>query len=44
MKNVLLTPHIAGDTHQYEERVLDILMENLGRLERGETLLQNEVA
>jgi phosphoglycerate dehydrogenase-like enzyme len=44
MKNVLLTPHIAGDTHHYEERVLDILMENLGRLERGETLLQNEVA
>jgi phosphoglycerate dehydrogenase-like enzyme len=43
MKNVLLTPHIAGDTHQYEERVLDILMENLDRLARGETRLLNEV-
>jgi phosphoglycerate dehydrogenase-like enzyme len=38
-----LTPHIAGDTHQYEERVLDILMENLERLERGEARLLNEV-
>ena len=43
MRNVLLTPHIAGDTHRYEERVLDILMENLDRLARGETRLRNEV-
>lgn len=31
--NVLLTPHNAGDTPQYYERVADILSENLRRLE-----------
>jgi phosphoglycerate dehydrogenase-like enzyme len=33
---VLVTPHNAGDTPQYYERVADILVENLGRLADGE--------
>ena len=41
--NVLITPHVAGETHRYEDNVLDILMENLDRLGRGETALVNEV-
>jgi D-2-hydroxyacid dehydrogenase (NADP+) len=41
--NVLVTPHTAGETRMYEENVLDLLMENLGRLWRGETTLKNQV-
>jgi phosphoglycerate dehydrogenase-like enzyme len=43
LPNVLITPHTAGETRRYEDNVLDILLENLGRLERGETALLNEV-
>ena len=43
MPNVLLTPHTAGETRRYEDNVIDILMDNLGRLWRGETALRNEV-
>jgi phosphoglycerate dehydrogenase-like enzyme len=43
LPNVLITPHTAGETRRYEDNVLDILMENLGRLERGETGLRNEI-
>lgn len=32
LSNVLVTPHNAGDTPQYYERVADILAGNLGRL------------
>jgi D-2-hydroxyacid dehydrogenase (NADP+) len=42
-QNVLVTPHTAGETRRYEEGVIDILMDNLERLWRGETALQNEV-
>jgi phosphoglycerate dehydrogenase-like enzyme len=42
-KNVLITPHTAGETRRYEENVLDILMENLDRLWRAEASLRNEV-
>ncbi len=38
MPNVLLTPHTAGETQRYEDAVIDILLENLDRLWRGETL------
>ena len=38
MPNVLITPHTAGETRRYEDNVIDILLENLGRLERGEAL------
>lgn len=40
---VLITPHTAGETRRYEEKVIDILLENLGRLARNETELYNQV-
>jgi phosphoglycerate dehydrogenase-like enzyme len=43
LPNVLVTPHTAGETRHYEDNVLDLLMENLERLGRGETELQNQV-
>jgi phosphoglycerate dehydrogenase-like enzyme len=43
MPNVLITPHTAGETRRYEENVVDILVENLGRLSRGETTLCNQI-
>jgi D-2-hydroxyacid dehydrogenase (NADP+) len=43
LPNLLITPHSAGETRSYEDNVLDVLMENLGRLWRGETALENEV-
>jgi phosphoglycerate dehydrogenase-like enzyme len=41
--NVLITPHTAGETRRYEDNVLDVLLENLERLWRGETTLKNQV-
>ena len=41
--NVLITPHAAGETTRYEENVVDILVDNLERLLRGETALRNQV-
>ena len=43
MENVLITPHTAGETRRYEENVLDILLDNLDRLWRGEATLRNQV-
>ncbi|MGA2127629.1 MAG: NAD(P)-dependent oxidoreductase, partial [Xanthobacteraceae bacterium] len=43
LPNVLITPHTAGETRRYEDNVIDLLMENLGRLWRGETALRNQV-
>jgi phosphoglycerate dehydrogenase-like enzyme len=43
MPNVLITPHTAGETRRYEDNVLDILEENVGRLWRGESTLLNQV-
>lgn len=43
MPNVLLTPHAAGETRRYEDAVIDILLENLARLWRGEPGLLNQV-
>jgi D-2-hydroxyacid dehydrogenase (NADP+) len=43
MKNVLLTPHTAGETRRYEDNVIDLLLDNLERLWRGETVLTNQV-
>lgn len=40
--NVFITPHSAGETQKYEDNVIDLLMENLARLSRGETQLKNE--
>ncbi len=43
MQNVLITPHTAGETRAYEDNILDLMMENLGRLWRGERELKNQV-
>lgn len=43
MGNVIVTPHTAGETRRYEENVIDILLENLARLGRGETDLHNQI-
>ena len=43
LSNVLITPHTAGETRKYEDNVLDILVENLNRLWRGELRLRNEI-
>ncbi|MCZ6766496.1 MAG: D-2-hydroxyacid dehydrogenase [bacterium] len=43
MKNVIITPHTGGETRHYEERVIDILDDNLGRLWKGEPELRNQV-
>lgn len=44
LESVILTPHSAGETRKYEDNVLDILLENLARLWRGETALVNRQA
>jgi phosphoglycerate dehydrogenase-like enzyme len=43
MSNVLITPHTAGETRKYEDNVIDLLLENLDRLWRGETELKNGI-
>ena len=43
MPNVLITPHTAGETQRYEDGVIDLLLENLERLWRGETTLRNQI-
>jgi phosphoglycerate dehydrogenase-like enzyme len=43
VSNVLITPHTAGETQKYEDAVLDILLENVNRLWRGEVNLRNEI-
>ena len=40
--NVLITPHTAGETRRYEDNVIDLLLENLARLWRGESTLKNQ--
>jgi phosphoglycerate dehydrogenase-like enzyme len=40
---VLITPHAAGETRRYEENVLDILVDNIERLWRGESTLRNQI-
>jgi D-2-hydroxyacid dehydrogenase (NADP+) len=41
--NLLITPHTAGETRRYEDNVIDVLLENLDRLWRGETDLRNGI-
>ena len=43
MPNVFITPHTAGETRAYEDNVIDILIENLDRLWRGDATLRNQV-
>jgi D-2-hydroxyacid dehydrogenase (NADP+) len=43
LENALITPHTAGETRRYEDNVIDLLLENLDRLWRGETVLRNHI-
>ena len=43
MPHVIVTPHSAGETKRYEDRVIDLLIENVDRLGRGETTLVNGI-
>lgn len=43
MPNVFITPHTGGETRRYEDSVIDLLIENLDRLGRGETALKNQI-
>ena len=43
MEQVLITPHTAGETRRYEDNVIEILRDNLGRLWRGEEPLRNQI-
>ena len=43
IEQALITPHTAGETRRYEDNVIDVLLENLGRLQRGEAALRNQV-
>ena len=44
LPNVLITPHSAGETRRYEDNVIDLLIENLDRIRRGEPGLRNQFA
>ena len=39
LPNVLLTPHTAGQTREAMERMVAAMLDNLGRVERGQELL-----
>jgi len=43
MEHVLITPHTAGETRHYEDNVIEVLRDNLGRLWRGEAQLRNQI-
>ena len=43
LSNVVLTPHTGGETRQYEDNVIDILVDNLGRLQAGQAELRNQI-
>ena len=43
LPNVLMTPHTAGETRKYEANVIEILLENLDRMWRGDAVLRNQV-
>jgi phosphoglycerate dehydrogenase-like enzyme len=43
LDNAIITPHTAGETRRYEDNVIDLLVENLDRLWRGEATLKNQV-
>src|SRR5262245_15552467 len=43
LDNALITPHTAGETRRYEDNVIDLLLEHVERIWRGETLLRNHI-
>lgn len=38
-RNVVITPHVSGNSTHYNERVLKILLENMGRRSRGQEMM-----
>lgn len=38
MENVIITPHTSGDTPHYDERALEIFLDNLRRYAKAEPL------
>jgi len=38
MENVIITPHVSGDTPHYDERALAIFLDNLRHYQKGEPL------
>jgi phosphoglycerate dehydrogenase-like enzyme len=43
LPNAVIAPHTGGETCAFEDNVLDIMMENIGRLQAGRTDLVNKV-
>ena len=43
LENVIITPHTGGETRMYEERVIDILDDNLCRIWSGRSDLRNQI-
>ena len=43
MENLIITPHSAGETRKYEDNVIDILIENIDRLQTGNKELVNQI-
>ncbi len=43
LSNAFITPHTGGETRKYEDNVLDILQDNLGRFWTGQTTLRNQI-
>jgi phosphoglycerate dehydrogenase-like enzyme len=43
MEQVLITPHSTGETRRYEANVVDVLLDNVARLPRGEVNLRNGI-
>lgn len=43
LDNVILTPHTGGETRRYEDKVVDILIDNLERLQSGQAELRNQI-
>jgi phosphoglycerate dehydrogenase-like enzyme len=43
LPNVLITPHTGGETSLYEARLVDIVVENMRRWERGEPFIHQIV-
>ena len=43
LEQVLITPHTAGETRRYEDNVIEVLRDNLGRLWRSEEPLRNQI-
>ncbi|MGI9424437.1 MAG: D-2-hydroxyacid dehydrogenase [Hyphomicrobiaceae bacterium] len=44
LDNVILTPHTGGETRRYEDNVIDVLLDNLKRLQMGQAELRNQIA